>query len=526
MGYIKSIYIDGFKKFNNFTMNFNEDLNVLVGENEAGKSTILEALMIVLNQNYKNLEKTLLAPLFNLDRIEKYKNEPRMENLPKIYIEVELDLNNHPANRKFYGEINLSKKEKTGISFCCKFDETFKDILKDTMSSTGETNNDVPFEFYSLSWKTFQGSAYNNKLNPFNLLFIDTSEGSAASAFYNYSRSLFLNKFKDSRLLIGKNSFRRNVDEAFSRTELDKFDDNDKFFRLNHQKLILENIISIYHSGIALENKGGGMRNLIKTTLAISKNSDTNLIFMEEPEIHLSHTNLLHMLNLIKKGNDNNTRQLIVTTHNDLIATHLGLRKVIWINDCKGKSLEDIKPDTADFFAKASDNNFLKFLLSKKVILVEGPTESLMIPYLYNQEYGRSLEDDNITIITCNGVKYKRYKEIDVMKKVAALIDNDKDNDRVIDILNEQNENLNFKVFTSQNIIDEYTWELCFYKINNDKIDEYFKSEDVQFAKKDEEDVVGKMLKNKVEAAFLLVNSGLSFNIPDYVLKAFEWIRK
>ena len=56
MGYIRTLYIKGFKKFNEITIQFNEHTNILVGENEAGKSTILEAIKIVLNQMYKNVE--------------------------------------------------------------------------------------------------------------------------------------------------------------------------------------------------------------------------------------------------------------------------------------------------------------------------------------------------------------------------------------------------------------------------------------------------------------------------------------
>lgn len=41
MSYIEKIVIKGFKKFKDFEMNFNESMNVLVGENETGKSTIL-----------------------------------------------------------------------------------------------------------------------------------------------------------------------------------------------------------------------------------------------------------------------------------------------------------------------------------------------------------------------------------------------------------------------------------------------------------------------------------------------------
>ena len=49
MGCVKTLYIDGLKRFEHFKIEFNEHLSILVGENEAGKSTILEAVRIVLN---------------------------------------------------------------------------------------------------------------------------------------------------------------------------------------------------------------------------------------------------------------------------------------------------------------------------------------------------------------------------------------------------------------------------------------------------------------------------------------------
>ena len=40
MNYIKSLHIEGFKKFTSLDVEFNEHMNILVGENEAGKSVI------------------------------------------------------------------------------------------------------------------------------------------------------------------------------------------------------------------------------------------------------------------------------------------------------------------------------------------------------------------------------------------------------------------------------------------------------------------------------------------------------
>ena len=65
MNYIKSLHIEGFKKFTSLDVEFNEHMNILVGENEAGKSTILDAIKTVLNQQYRNADKSILRDLFN-----------------------------------------------------------------------------------------------------------------------------------------------------------------------------------------------------------------------------------------------------------------------------------------------------------------------------------------------------------------------------------------------------------------------------------------------------------------------------
>ena len=88
MGYVKTLYIDGLKRFEHFKIEFNEHLSILVGENEAGKSTILEAIRIVLNQLYWNADKSVLQDLFNLENVRAFQNNPNVATLPRIIIEV------------------------------------------------------------------------------------------------------------------------------------------------------------------------------------------------------------------------------------------------------------------------------------------------------------------------------------------------------------------------------------------------------------------------------------------------------
>ena len=113
MNYIKSLHIEGFKKFTSLDVEFNEHMNILVGENEAGKSTILDAIKTVLNQQYRNADKSILRDLFNTQMVAAFKAEPSIRTLPRIYIEVELALDPQQKNASyFYGEIYGERKQQ------------------------------------------------------------------------------------------------------------------------------------------------------------------------------------------------------------------------------------------------------------------------------------------------------------------------------------------------------------------------------------------------------------------------------
>lgn len=99
--------------------------------------------------------------------------------------------------------------------------------------------------------------------------------------------------------------------------------------------------------------------------------------------------------------------QIILTTHSNMIASRLNLRNVIWIAENHYLSLKNVESQTSAFFEKADDNEFLQLLLSKKVILVEGATEYLLLPKFYEKKTGRTVENDGISIISCNGISYK-----------------------------------------------------------------------------------------------------------------------
>lgn len=111
------MHIEGFKKFTFLNVEFNEHMNILVGENEASKSTILDAIKTVLNQQYRNADKSILRDLFNTQMVSAFETNPSVKTLPRILIEVELALEPKTKNADyFYGEVyGLLKKQDEKI---------------------------------------------------------------------------------------------------------------------------------------------------------------------------------------------------------------------------------------------------------------------------------------------------------------------------------------------------------------------------------------------------------------------------
>ena len=54
----------------------------------------------------------------------------------------------------------------------------------------------------------------------------------------------------------------------------------------------------------------------------------------------------------------------------------------------------------------------LEFILSSKVILVEGDAEYILIDAIYSNVTGSSLEADDVHVISVGGTSFKRYLDL------------------------------------------------------------------------------------------------------------------
>lgn len=526
MNYIKHLHIEGFKKFSVFDIDFNEHMNILVGENEAGKSTILDAIKIVLNQQYRNADKAIFNDLFNNDAVSNFKSCPSIENLPSILIEIELSLDPQHKYRDYfygegYGERLGNQEDRFGIRFECKYDPE----LYGELEQAYHQYDTPPYEYYSLTWTTFANRQYQIVRRPLHFISIDTTTNSSVSSFNYYNRSLFISKYDEGTRLKAKNNFRMGIDKAFKDIELPPVSNN-RIFGIDGKKVVLESIISVYEDSIALENRGSGMEALIKTQIALDRSNGLDVVLMEEPENHLCFSNMHKMLDEISSRQEE--AQIIITTHNNMIASRLNINNVKWISENTAIALNEVDKKVADFFVKADDNAFLQLLLSKKIVLVEGATEYLLFPHFYKQETKRTVEEDGITIISCNGISYKNYLAIakGTKKRIAVITDNDKQTERIVCAVDFNASNKEQHIFMG-NSVEDWTWEACIYNANKIALEAIIPVQDnaaYLYHGTDYGKVLGKMLNDKVDTAYQMLMSEKPFELPQYVKEAIKWI--
>ena len=70
---------------------------------------------------------------------------------------------------------------------------------------------------------------------------------------------------------------------------------------------------------------------------------------------------------------------MIITSHSSRIASGIGLNNVIglFVKNNKVLSMKGLDKSTYEYFDALPSDSLLQFLLSKKVILVEGPAEQI-----------------------------------------------------------------------------------------------------------------------------------------------------
>ncbi|HDZ3775150.1 TPA: AAA family ATPase [Vibrio cholerae] len=148
------------------------------------------------------------------------------------------------------------------------------------------------------------------------------------------------------------------------------------------------------------------------------------LLLIEEPEAHLHPQLQIRLLNHLRSvAEENKNVQVIVTTHSTVLASSVDLESIIHLSKSPTPVATPLRtcglPKTSSqFINRWLDVTKSNLLFAGGVILVEGIAEQMIIPalaeiVLKEQEEGRqNLEDLGISAINLNGIYFKHFMQL------------------------------------------------------------------------------------------------------------------
>lgn len=578
--YITNLKIRNFRAIENLDLDLNKGLNVLIGENNTGKTAVIDLLRLVFDKgNYPNeiyWKRTDFKVADSSDEYQPIEFDIRFKTDEKEEIYcfndlhiVDIDENENQMNfLEIHGKITLVNTKGA-------------EKIKKEFWGGKDKENRIPWEIWNELNYTYLSPLrdVNRDLRPNNnnllsKLFLNISELKEDDEYKEKMSNIIKKNFSDNEweelLEEGKEKIishleemnfvdnRQDIDIAFSSFE---FEDIVKKLILQlpvdfNDETGKQRFFNLYQNGL-------GYNNLIYASTIfgdiIQRNElfkqNYNLLLIEEPEAHLHPQLETTFFRYLQNLDRNNQFQIVVSSHSPTITSKTKLDNVIVMNNTNNKIYATpiknmpITDDDKIFLKKFLDVTKSQLFFSKGVILVEGITEALLIPIfakLLNEKY--DLDKNGIEVIV-TGTSFQRYAGLfnsDSMNsrlnfRCAAITDDDSNKENLSDSrlnnLKKLSEN-NFRAFMGQN-----TFEYELYKSNLDTeiIPTVFDMVHERIRKtlinKGEpftpEILVEKLSNNKTKSEFSYKlaeylennpNESKTFNIPEYIENAIYFV--
>ena len=421
--YLSNIKLWNFRKYGsdtfdidkpNLDLNFTKGLNVLIGENDSGKTAIIDAIKIVL-------------------KTHSYE-----------YIKVEAD--------DFY---NNSDRLRIELKFKGLLDEEAKNFTEWlTWEGEGEESTPILIVFYDVRRKDY-------KILPSEVRAGADTEGNRLTAeAKEFLKITYLRPLRDaesglvpkrnsrlSKILLGDDIFK--VDNHFLVSKFrDINDELKKYFNEGDGSPIKENI-NKYIKGfygqekeVIFDTASNDIKSILeKLSLLLSGEDNVGLgtlnrIFMATELLHLDKENReglrlglieeleahLHpqaQMQVIETLQKQNKVQLIITTHSPNLASKIKLENLIICNGNNafpmGKDYTELNEDSYVFLEKFLDVTKSNLFFAKGVILVEGWAEEILIPSLA-KAIGIDLTAKGVSVVNIGNVGFDHYSKIFLRK--------------------------------------------------------------------------------------------------------------
>ncbi|MFA6312827.1 MAG: AAA family ATPase [Sterolibacterium sp.] len=466
--YLSELSINNFRQFGSsapvFSIRFHEGVTALVGENDAGKTAVIDAIRYVLltrdmefmrlqpedfhirSNGQQAAEITLCCKLSDLSTPEKgtfaeyltYEGQDvalyvhwfarRLSDMPGSRRWVDVAVRSGPDGSG--PTLDATVRQLLTAAYLRPLRDAEREMspgrgsrLSQILNSFPDIRKGVPFDNAAPSLGAAQAAQLSLAgLSDYLRHLVDQHDGvgSAQRAINtDYLAPLSLSGEK----LHGRISFAEGGSEAarlrqiLERLELDLLEGPDGKFRGNY---------------------GLGSNNLLFMAcelLLLGKEPDgLPLLLIEEPEAHLHPQRQLRLMEFLEAAAQptadpkRRTVQVIVTTHSPNLASKIPLKNLVLMHGQHAFSLaqDDTNLSASDyrFLQRFLDVTKANLFFARGLIVVEGDGESILLPTLARL-LGRDLTEHGVSIVNVGGTGLRRYARIlqrrDATKGVLAI---------------------------------------------------------------------------------------------------------
>ena len=460
--FLSKLKIKNFRKYKELEVSFKQGLNVLIGENDGGKTTIIDAIRILLG--------TQSQEYYRID--EKDFNDKNLE----LEIECIFKFQDKSEKKvaKFLEWITFDNEDKPIL--IVRLRAYIKDFMIKKEITAGESGTDSRFYLVDELRAT-----YLKPLRDADKELISGRYSRLSQILKNHK--LFLGKEKKHEFIDIMKEFNLQINKYFSENGdgkevistidehlsdfLGKEKNDDYKTNINITENNLFSILNSLNLKLSENKIGLGTLNQLYMALELllfeTEGNILNLCLIEELEAHLHpQAQLRTIKHFQNKNNENN--QIILTTHSITLASSVKLENLILCKNNKTYSMgaEYTKLEEHDykFLEMFLDATKANLFFAKGVILVEGTAENILVPTIA-EIIGKPLHEYGVSVVNVGNIAFLRYSKIFLRKNkeekleipVAIITDLDIKNNHDCKgiVLGTKNLNLLSEFFKSKN---------------------------------------------------------------------------